>query len=278
MRREEQAAEPSKASGNNKGSSSSAAAAATMTALQVDTGAVQNGHNTETNIISPTTNGSSASPQQRERASTPKRRRRKLFAVSTRWEQQVSESGDVRDCNSWFCCCAKRMGNMFVLCSRPDGTPVVIAGPCWSFCLFVTVPLIVGISGAVAYFVIIDESSPLPFWIAYIYFPVIGFVLAALFCVSCQDPGLMERVRDEEAGQGGWFWNEQVGSFRPPGALYCRECGVLIQDYDHLCPWTGTGIGRKNMLAFKVFIVGVNVLCYFSMILVIVALLWGLRN
>jgi hypothetical protein len=59
-------------------------------------------------------------------------------------------------------------------------------------------------------------------------------VLLALFRVSCQDPGLMERVVDEEAGQGGWFWNEQVGSFRPPGALYCRECGVLIQEYDHL--------------------------------------------
>jgi len=73
-----------------------------------------------------------------------------------------------------------------------------------------------------------------PIWVAYIYFPVLGFVLASLFCVSCQDPGLMERVTDEEAGNGGWFWNEQVGSFRPPGALYCRECGVLIQDYDHL--------------------------------------------
>lgn len=48
----------------------------------------------------------------------------------------------------------------------------------------------------------------------------------SLFCVSCRDPGLMERVTDEEAGEGGWFWNEQVGSFRPPGALYCRECGV----------------------------------------------------
>ena len=22
--------------------------------------------------------------------------------------------------------------------------------------------------------------------------------------------------KDEEAGQGGWFWNEQVGSYRPP--------------------------------------------------------------
>ena len=30
-------------------------------------------------------------------------------------------------------------------------------------------------------------------------------------------------------------------------------------------------------MAFKLFVVGVNVLCYFSMILVIVALLRGLR-
>ena len=145
-----------------------------------------------------------------------------------------------------------------------------------------------------------------PIWIAYIYFPLLGGVLALLCCVSCQDPGLMERVTDEgkgikdrqlvyetryiqiiltvvdlvvlEAGEGGWFWNEQVGSFRPPGALYCRECAVLIQDYDHLCPWTGTGIGRNNLLAFRVFVVGVNVLCYFSIGLVAALLLWGLAG
>jgi hypothetical protein len=71
-------------------------------------------------------------------------------------------------------------------------------------------------------------------WVLAIYYPVVLFTLVSLACVSCRDPGLMERVEDEEAGEGGWFWNEQVGSFRPPGALYCRECGVLIQDYDHL--------------------------------------------
>eukprot|EP00977_Amphora_coffeiformis_P030400 scaffold46737_cov168-Amphora_coffeaeformis.AAC.1 len=67
-----------------------------------------------------------------------------------------------------------------------------------------------------------------------------------------------------------------VGSFRPPGALYCRECGVLIQEYDHLCPWTGTGIGRGNMCAFKTFVVSINVLCYCSIGLVVWGLLDGL--
>jgi DHHC palmitoyltransferase len=219
-----------------------------------------------------------AGPQSPRTPTATTRRRKKQYAVSTRWEREVAENGPIKDFHRFFCCCARRLGNMFILCERADGSPVVIAGPCWPFCMFVTLPLILAVSGAVAYFMIISSESPLPLWVAYIYFPVLGFVLASLFCVSCQDPGLMERVTDEEAGEGGWFWNEQVGSFRPPGSLYCRECGVLIQDYDHLCPWTGTGIGRRNMMAFKLFVVGVNVLCYFSIILVIVALLRGLRN
>jgi hypothetical protein len=80
---------------------------------------------------------------------------------------------------------------MFALLSHPDGSPIVIAGPCWPFCVFVTrtskmqqaisagrggyavfivvspiasnyfgyaVPLILGISALVAYFVIIDND------------------------------------------------------------------------------------------------------------------------
>lgn len=143
---------------------------------------------------------------------------------------------------------------MFILLEYADGSPIIVAGPCWPFCMFVTVPLILGISGLVTYFLVLNKDSGLvsfllpisltyfscrgslfwrpsvslvqPTWIMYIYFPCVAFVLLALFCVSCRNPGLMERVTDEEAGEGGWFWNEQVGSFRPPGALYCRECGV----------------------------------------------------
>ena len=83
------------------------------------------------------------------------------FAVSTRWEREVAENGAVRDFHRFWCCCARRLGNMFVLCERVDGTPIVIAGPCWPFCMFVTLPLILAVSGAVAYFVIISDDSPL---------------------------------------------------------------------------------------------------------------------
>ena len=169
---------------------------------------------------------------------------------------------------------------MFALLRLRDGTPLVLAGPCWPFCVLVTLPLILGIAGSVTYFVLWDpdERFGLPDFVFYIYVALVGIVLVLLFCVSCRDPGLMERVVDEEAGEAGWFWNEQVGSFRPPGALYCRECGVLIQDYDHLCPWTGTGIGRGNMPAFKAFVCGVNILCYVTIGLVAWALLDGLLD
>lgn len=44
---------------------------------------------------------------------------------------------------------------------------------------------------------------------------------------------------------------------------------ALIYDFDHLCPWTGTAIGKGNMKAFKFFVLGVNILCYLSIGLVV---------
>jgi hypothetical protein len=78
------------------------------------------------------------------------------YAVSTQWERQVSEGRAPKDFHSYFCCFAERIGNMFALLSHPDGTPIFIVGPCWPFCVFVTVPLIVGISVLILYFLIID--------------------------------------------------------------------------------------------------------------------------
>jgi len=40
-------------------------------------------------------------------------------------------------------------------------------------------------------------------------------------------------------------------------------------DFDHVCPWTGTAIGRNNMLPFRIFVFSINVLCYLSVGLVI---------
>mmetsp|Transcript_23473 Transcript_23473/g.29575 ORF Transcript_23473/g.29575 Transcript_23473/m.29575 type:complete len:257 (-) Transcript_23473:1023-1793(-) len=197
---------------------------------------------------------------------------KKQYAVSTSWERKQAENpnqkrfctGTTEDCYSLCCCCSRRVGSMFFLCEKPDGSPIVVAGPCWPFCVFITVPMITVLSGLVLWFCILSPQSPLPSWVAFIYCPFMVLTLISLFCVSCRDPGLMERVTDEEAADAHFLWNEQVGSYRPPGAMYCRECQVLVQDYDHLCPWTGTAIGARNMFAFKAFVVSVNLLCYGS--------------
>jgi len=203
------------------------------------------------------------------------------YAVSTRWERDQAEgknkkrfpSGKVDDCYSLFCCCARQVGSMFFLCERKDGSPIIVAGPCWPFCLFITVPLIAVLSGLALYFCILRADASLPLWVAYIYCPLMALTLFSLFMVSCRDPGLMERVSDQEDGGNAFLWNEQVASYRPPDAMYCRECKVLIEDYDHLCPWTGTGIGKKNMTCFKAFVVSVNLLCYSTIAIVAYVLL-----
>jgi len=89
----------------------------------------------------------------------PDSRQKKQFAVSTRWEREVAANGMPRDFSSYFCCCARRIGNMFVLWEKEDGSPIVIAGPCWPFCVGVTLPLIVGISGVASYFVFFSSNT-----------------------------------------------------------------------------------------------------------------------
>jgi len=218
---------------------------------------------------------------------------KKTYAVSVRWEReqrerrgQISDSSGpisrpkqaiftctMEDFHKYFCCCARRVGTMFFLLEKRDGTPIVVAGPCWPFCTFVTVPLIIVLSGLVAYFIVLEPEIGLPWWFSVVYFSIVATVLLVLFFVSCRDPGLLERVTDEEVTNNGWFWNEQVGSYRPAGAMYCRECQALIYDFDHLCPWTGTAIGKGNMRAFKFFVLGVNILCYLSIGLVVYVVL-----
>ena len=81
--------------------------------------------------------------------------------------------------------------------------------------------------------------------------------------------GLLERCTDDEAAENGWLWNEQVDSFRPFTSLYCKECKVLIDDYDHICPWTGTAVGKNNMRSFRYFLLLSNLLCYSSITIVL---------
>ena len=81
------------------------------------------------------------------------------------------------------------------------------------------------------------------------YWLLTAFTLGGLLRVGLSDPGLFRRVRrkpdDEGRGvQDQYIWSQQGQSWRPPTALYSRDCNVIINHFDHTCPWTGTAIGR----------------------------------
>jgi hypothetical protein len=70
---------------------------------------------------------------------------------------------------------------MFALVSYPDGTPIVLAGPCWPFCVGVTLPLILVVCGLVSYFLVIDGDFGLVRIMCLVYLLVCSYRSTALF-------------------------------------------------------------------------------------------------
>ncbi|KAL3905046.1 MAG: hypothetical protein SGILL_009833, partial [Bacillariaceae sp.] len=72
-----------------------------------------------------------------------------------------------------------------------------------------------------------------------------------------------------------WRWNDQAKTYRPPKSRFDRETQVVIEGFDHTCPWTGTAIGSRNMLWFRIFIVMVPIMIGYSVILATVGAAGG---
>jgi len=132
----------------------------------------------------------------------------------------------------------------------------------WPFTLLVTYPLIFCVSGAVAFAVLPDHAVATRVAWA-------GGVLAlvvALSCTACRDPGVLRR-HPEKPGAA-WRWNDQARTYRPPESVYDEDLGVVVTGFDHVCPWTGTGIGEKNLCAFHCFVSLLCVCIIFDVLLV----------
>lgn len=125
----------------------------------------------------------------------------------------------------------------------------IVVGPYWPMLVCLTYPLVIGVSAWTA-LKGIPGKHPLfiAFWL------LCTFTLCmALFGVSCRDPGILVRRREPHADPS-WRWNDQTQTYRPRRAVYDPDCAVVIEDFDHTCPWTGTGIGKKNMASFQTFV------------------------
>ena len=137
-----------------------------------------------------------------------------------------------------------------------------VVGPFWPFTLLVTYPLIFCVSGAVAFAVLPDHAvATRVVWAC----GVLALVVA-LSCTACRDPGVLRR-HPEKPGAA-WRWNDQARTYRPPESVYDEDLGVVVTGFDHVCPWTGTGIGEKNLCAFHCFVSLLCVCIIFDVLLV----------
>ena len=165
-----------------------------------------------------------------------------------------------------------------------------VVGPYWPMLLCITYPLIFAVSAWTFVSAILPGRHPL---VTLVWATLTLGLIYALFGVAFRDPGILPRHRTPPvgSGRGEWRWNDQAQTYRPRGAIYDPDCAVVIEDFDHTCPWTvrieisskmwiyfrlhiitfssalfllhvssllytyqGTGIGRKNMPSFQAFV------------------------
>jgi len=128
-----------------------------------------------------------------------------------------------------------------------------------------TFTLIAGVSAAV---LAVFGRAELYLWIPAALLCVV--TLCAFIMTGCRDPGIVKRrgsCDDAEA-----LWDSRAQTYRPRGAIFDLETGVVAEDVDHFCPWTGTLIAKGNIRCFTVFVGSLCILCPFMTGI----LVWGI--
>lgn len=140
-----------------------------------------------------------------------------------------------------------------------------VVGPYWPMLCMCTYPLILGVSG-MTLVTAIPRVNPL---IAFVWAVCTIGLIVALAMTAFRDPGILPRHNSPPPGQDEslWRWNERALTYRPRGSWYDTDTAVVVEGFDHTCPWTGTAIGKKNMFAFQCFVTLVFVCLVFDIIL-----------
>ena len=122
-------------------------------------------------------------------------------------------------------------------------------GPFWPMLLFITYPLIFGVSALTLY-----SGLPGKPWYVQVGWAILTILLIrALFNTGFRDPGILPRHKhppavkdndDDESSSnrmgfrwrnndGPWRWSDQAQSYRPRNSSYCPDCKVVIEEFDH---------------------------------------------
>ncbi|CAB9515952.1 expressed unknown protein [Seminavis robusta] len=139
----------------------------------------------------------------------------------------------------------------------------IVVGPYWPMLCLVTYPLILGISG----WSLLRAVPGKPFYLQLAWLTGTIGLIVSLALTACRDPGIMYRRHAPPKRTQTWRWSDQAQTYRPRGAIYDPDTAVVVEGFDHTCPWTGTAIGRKNMLSFQFFVCLVFVMMVFNILL-----------
>jgi len=147
-------------------------------------------------------------------------------------------------CSALFCSYlgVGRVGNMVILRQTTEEIEgdsgeattrpklVCVLGPYWMFVLCLTLPLISGISIWIGITRIPDQH-----WAVVLTWALCtAGVYFSLLKVSCTDPGVLHRCAQPPVGEENeWRWNDQAHTYRPWHAKYDKQCGVVIEKFDH---------------------------------------------
>lgn len=180
---------------------------------------------------------------------------------------------------SWICAVvgAKRVGNMVVLIGNIEGDRdgneyephlSCVLGPYWPVNMFLVFPFVIALS-LVAVIVGLPKRHPgiIAAWAV-----LTSCLLLSMVCVSCRDPGVLRRHSekpDNVEGGEDWIWNDQALTYRPKKAKYDPECACIFEEFDHVCPWTGTAVAKGNMCAFRSFVTLIMATIVFDVILLV---------
>mmetsp|Transcript_5810 Transcript_5810/g.13444 ORF Transcript_5810/g.13444 Transcript_5810/m.13444 type:complete len:306 (+) Transcript_5810:350-1267(+) len=203
-------------------------------------------------LLNPSEGPGSDRPRERSLLGGLKKPDKKRLPKPIDREYAVGDSKHNTLCPGALCPCAERIGNMSVLLDTvtPAGKRelLVVAGPYWPQMVLITIPVIIGSSVLVS----LAGLSGVSHHFVATYWGLTLWTCAWLLATGLSDPGIVPFYAEPPEGAN-WPFSQQARSYRPNGALYSRECNVIVSDLDHVCPWSGTAIGEKNLTQFRIF-------------------------
>ncbi len=110
----------------------------------------------------------------------------------------------------------------------------LIVGPFWPLLIFITYPLIFGMSA----FTLYSGFPGKPLGVQILWASLTLQLIRSLFNTGFRDPGIVTRRKKKigsqfEKNSGKWKWDDRVHSYRPNNATYCADCKVVVEDFNH---------------------------------------------